>query len=78
MAKRVRATSSSELSLTALLLHFCSSSTGDHALLLCVSCSALLVAARPALLIHLKPALLLAFSLVVEATHKLGFKLLSL
>ena len=48
-----------------LLLHLYSSSAGEHALLLRVSCSALLVAPVPALLIHLKPALLLAFSLVV-------------
>ena len=66
MAKRARATSSSELPLIALLLHLCSSSTGEHMLLLYVSCSALLVAPVLALLIHLKPALLLAFSLVVS------------
>ena len=42
-----------------------SSSVGQQALLLHVSCSALSVAHRPALLIGLKPALLLGFSLVV-------------
>ena len=58
------------LPVSALLLHLCSSSAGDYALLLYVSCSALLVAPHPALLIHLKPALLLAFSLVVlQLTH---------
>ena len=63
------AISSSELPLSALLLHLCSSSAGEHVLLLRVSCSALLVASVTALLIHLKPALLLAFSLVVYEFH---------
>ena len=55
----------------------CSSSAGEHALLLRVSYRALLVAPVPVLLIHLKPALLLAFSLVVTGRipltcHKCG------
>ena len=48
-----------------MLLRLCSSSAGEHALLLCVSCSALLVASVPALQIGPKLALLLGFSLVV-------------
>ena len=43
-----------------------SSSVGQQALLLYVSCSALLVAPVPALLRGPKPALLLGFSLVVH------------
>ena len=43
----------------------CSSSVGQQALLLYISCSALLVAPVPALLRGPKPALLLGFSLVV-------------
>ena len=48
-------------------VHLYSSSAGVHALLLRVSCSALLVAPVPMLLIYLEPVRLLAFSLVVSS-----------